>query len=73
VKEDVLRLPQVQSAAQQGVHLRVLLQPGLEDPGNYLRENLGNKKLTLTTARPSLEDVFVASTRNGKLSNGSRR
>jgi ABC-2 type transport system ATP-binding protein len=62
VKERALRLPGVQSAAQQGVHLRVLLQPDTQDPANYLREHLTDRHLVLTHTRPSLEDVFVAST-----------
>jgi ABC-2 type transport system ATP-binding protein len=65
VKEKALRLPGVQSAAQQGVHLRILLQPGTVEPTAYLREQLADDKLTLNTARPSLEDVFVAATNDG--------
>jgi len=65
VKERALRLPGVQSAAQQGVHLRVLLEPGTQDPTNYLREHLSDHHLVLTHTRPSLEDVFVASTSVG--------
>jgi len=62
VKECALRLPGVQSAAQQGVHLRVLLQPGTSDPIRYLREQLADRQLVVTHTRPSLEDLFVAST-----------
>jgi ABC-2 type transport system ATP-binding protein len=62
VKERALRLPAVQSAAQQGVRLRVLLQPGIQDPTNYLQEQLADQHLVLTLTRPSLEDVFVSST-----------
>jgi len=62
IKERALRLPQVQSAAQQGLHLRVLLQRGTQDPTNYLREQLADKNIILTHTQPSLEDVFVAST-----------
>jgi len=62
VKQQALALPAVQSAAQQGVHLRVLLRPGTADPTDFLREQLANDTLVLTRARPSLEDVFVAST-----------
>jgi len=62
VKEYALRLPGVQSAAQQGVHLRVLLQPGTSDPIRYLREQLAARQLVVTHTRPSLEDLFVAST-----------
>jgi ABC-2 type transport system ATP-binding protein len=65
VKAKALRLPGVQSAAQQGLHLRVLLKPATTDPTNYLREQLADSNLTLTRTQPSLEDVFVASTTVG--------
>jgi ABC-2 type transport system ATP-binding protein len=66
VKERALRLPQVQSAAQQGVRLRVLLRAGTEDAAGYLRAHLPDRDLTLSNAQPSLEDVFVASTSGGE-------
>jgi ABC-2 type transport system ATP-binding protein len=62
VKEQVLQLASVQSAAQQGMSLRVLMQPGIADAEQYLREHLDADQLSLAPARPSLEDVFVAST-----------
>ncbi len=65
VKEEALRLSQVQSAAQQGLHLRVLLRSDTPDPTSYLREQLTDKNLTLICTPPSLEDVFVASTASG--------
>ncbi len=66
VKERALRLPEVQSAAQQGVRLRVLLKRNTLDPTQYLREQLADQHLVLTHTRPSLEDVFVASTTGSK-------
>jgi ABC-2 type transport system ATP-binding protein len=65
VKEHALRLPQVQSAAQQGIRLRVLMKPDTEDPTTYLRQQLNLPQLTLNQTPPSLEDVFVASTSGG--------
>jgi ABC-2 type transport system ATP-binding protein len=62
VKDEALQLPRVQSAAQQGVRLRVLLQADTPEPDNYLRQQLADKSLDVTAAKPSLEDVFVAST-----------
>ena len=62
LKERALRLPQVQSAAQQGLQLRVLLRSASPDPALELGAQLGDNTLTIKTARPSLEDVFVAST-----------
>jgi ABC-2 type transport system ATP-binding protein len=62
VKERALSLPSVQSAAQQGLQLRVLLKESHCDPVNHLREQLGDGGLVFELAKPSLEDVFVAST-----------
>lgn len=66
VKEDVLALPQVQSAAQQGMRLRVLMRPGVAgSPLALLEAALPQHPLSFAMARPSLEDVFVASTSGG--------
>jgi ABC-2 type transport system ATP-binding protein len=62
VKERALQLPQVQSAAQQGLQLRILLRSASPDPEQELGAQLGDHTLIIKTARPSLEDVFVAST-----------
>jgi ABC-2 type transport system ATP-binding protein len=62
VKHRALELPLVESAAQQGRHLRVLLRRAADDPAHYLREHLGNGELEFAATRPSLEDVFVAAT-----------
>ncbi|MEH6591977.1 MAG: ABC transporter ATP-binding protein [Halioglobus sp.] len=67
VKNAVLALPGVQSAAQQGLHLRVLMQDNSADPVAYLQQQLPQPDLRLTLARPSLEDVFVSVTGNGEL------
>ena len=62
VKNRALSLAQVQSAAQQGLHLRILLRPGVTDPTAYLSEHFPGEALNFRLARPSLEDVFVAAT-----------
>ena len=62
VKAQALQLPQVQSAAQQGLQLRVLLRRAAANPAQELGALLGNHRLQIKTSRPSLEDVFVAST-----------
>jgi ABC-2 type transport system ATP-binding protein len=62
VKAQALALPDVMSAAQQGLQLRVLLRENLADPVGYLRQHLAQDSLTCELARPSLEDVFVACT-----------
>jgi ABC-2 type transport system ATP-binding protein len=66
IKDQVVALPLVQSAAPQGLRLRILLEPNCEDPTAYLRENLSGQNLTIAPARPSLEDVFVAATSGDK-------
>lgn len=63
VKAEALALEGVESAAQQGVHLRVLLSDGVTDPVAYLQQHLPGHKLEIALTRPSLEDVFVAATR----------
>ena len=62
IKEQVVALPLVQSAAQQGLRLRVLFRPGAEDPTGYLMNQLSGQNLAVSPTRPSLEDVFVAAT-----------
>jgi ABC-2 type transport system ATP-binding protein len=62
VKEQLICLPEVDSAAQQGLTLRVLMREGLQQPEQYLIGQLANPALTLTMTRPSLEDVFIAAT-----------
>jgi len=62
VKEAALILPQVQSAAQQGLQLRILMESGSMDSVQYLRDNIGQAGLEFKTAQPSLEDVFVSAT-----------
>jgi ABC-2 type transport system ATP-binding protein len=62
VKERAMQLPQVQSAAQQGLQLRILLRASAPDPIAGLRAQLGDGELSYAVTKPSLEDVFVAST-----------
>jgi ABC-2 type transport system ATP-binding protein len=57
-----MQLPQVQSAAQQGLQLRILLRASAPDPIAGLRAQLGDGELSYAVTKPSLEDVFVAST-----------
>jgi ABC-2 type transport system ATP-binding protein len=62
VKNRVLQLAEVESAAQQGLHLRVLMRRGVADPVARLRSQLDGAGLEIALTRPSLEDVFVAAT-----------
>jgi ABC-2 type transport system ATP-binding protein len=63
VKAQALQLPQVLSAAQQGLKLRVLLQPDTRGNGvATLQQALAGDGREFHAAQPSLEDVFVACT-----------
>jgi ABC-2 type transport system ATP-binding protein len=65
VKKAALQLPQVDSTAQQGLQLRVLMASGTADSTRYLQQHLTQPGLEFKPAKPSLEDVFVAATQNG--------
>ena len=67
LKESLTSYPQVRSAAQLGVRLRVLIHREVTNPIEWLKSvepNLANAELTI--ARPSLEDVFVSVTGKGR-------
>ncbi len=62
-KDQLLALGEVQSAAQQGLHLRVLMRRDTAGEATVLlRNHLQRPDLSFAPARPSLEDVFVANT-----------
>ncbi|MEY4642136.1 MAG: hypothetical protein RLZZ227_2130 [Pseudomonadota bacterium] len=63
-KQELLQTPQVFSAAQQGIQLRVLVDKRVADPITWLRERCAFPlaQHQMATVRPSLEDVFVMST-----------
>ncbi|HAS6170061.1 TPA: ATP-binding cassette domain-containing protein [Vibrio vulnificus] len=67
LKEQLLPLAEVRSAAQLGIRLRVLIDQRVADPITWLRATfprLQNAEMNL--ARPSLEDVFVSVTGEGR-------
>lgn len=67
LKTELLKRDEIRSAAQLGIRLRVLVEQDITDPTAWLRQQypeLGNAELTI--ARPSLEDVFVTSTGEGR-------
>lgn len=76
LKQDLLALPEVISAAQLGARLRVLVKNEVADPVTFLAAHLPDAeemsaqamqaKGMLTRVRPSLEDVFVTSTGDGR-------
>jgi ABC-2 type transport system ATP-binding protein len=60
------REPAVRSAAQLGARLRALVDPALADPARTLEAALAARGVAarVQLAAPSLEDVFVAATRD---------
>ncbi len=67
LKKELLILPEVISAAQLGAHLRVLVKNDITDPLAFLsRQNSVNSEASLSVVRPSLEDVFVTCTGEGR-------
>lgn len=67
LKQELLNLPEVITAAQLGARLRVLVQDGIADPLAFLNQqkSIGSES-DLSLVRPSLEDVFVTSTGDGR-------
>ncbi len=67
LKQELLNLSEVISAAQLGARLRVLVKKSIADPLAFLaqQEGIGSKD-SLSLVRPSLEDVFVTSTGEGR-------
>ncbi|NCA68514.1 MAG: ABC transporter ATP-binding protein [Sphingobacteriia bacterium] len=63
LKQQLIQLPAVVSAAQLGNRLRVLVRESITDPLAWLRaQPLHPAPTRLVAARPSLEDVFVTCT-----------
>jgi ABC-2 type transport system ATP-binding protein len=67
LKREMLNLPNVISAAQLGARLRVLVKDEVSDPLAFLSQLDGvASERDLSLVRPSLEDVFVTSTGDGR-------
>jgi len=67
LKQELLRLPEVITAAQLGSRLRVLVKNSIADPLAFLtRHEYIKTEDDLSLVRPSLEDVFVTSTGEGR-------
>jgi len=68
LKQELLRLPDVISAAQLGARLRVLVKDSIPDAVAFLHEQScidpGDQ---MSLVRPSLEDVFVTSTGTSRI------
>lgn len=67
LKESLLAREEVRSAAQLGIRLRVLIHQHIQDPIAWLREQFPELiEAEMNLARPSLEDVFVTVTGEGR-------
>lgn len=67
LKEKLLQRPQVRSAAQLGIRLRVLIYDQVTNPIEWLANEFPElKDAEMNIARPSLEDVFVTVTGEGR-------
>lgn len=61
LKQQLAALPEIVSTAQQGTHLRVLINEEISDPETWLRTTHPHlvAQRQIHKVRPSLEDVFV--------------
>ena len=68
VKNTLESLPDILSTAQQGTHLRVLVDEHITEPEQWLRQKYPSlmKDRSIRQVRPSLEDVFVQCTGQDK-------
>lgn len=67
LKESLLAREEVRSAAQLGIRLRVLIHQHIQDPIKWLRQQFPElSESEMNLARPSLEDVFVTVTGEGR-------
>jgi ABC-2 type transport system ATP-binding protein len=67
LKQKLLNIDEVISAAQLGSRLRVLVRDSIADPLTFLsQQSCINTTDRLDLVRPSLEDVFVTSTGDGR-------
>ena len=67
LKAQIIQLPLVRSAAQLGVRLRVLVSKEINDPIGWLQLQIPTlAQAVMTISRPSLEDVFVTCTGEGR-------
>ncbi len=67
LKQQLLLLPEVISAAQLGARLRVLIKNKITDPVKFLAQQQKINENNLTIVRPSLEDVFVTCTGKNRI------
>ncbi len=68
LKQQLIADTNVVSAAQQGTHLRVLIDNRIEHPQQWLQQTFAElmQNRSINIVRPSLEDVFVHCTGEGR-------
>ncbi|MFH4818494.1 ABC transporter ATP-binding protein [Vibrio alginolyticus] len=67
LKEKVIQREEVRSAAQLGIRLRILIHQHVEQPIEWLTQTFPELEgCEMNIARPSLEDVFVSVTGEGR-------
>ena len=67
LKEKVIQYKEVRSAAQLGIRLRILIHQHIEQPIEWLTDHFPELNgCEMNIARPSLEDVFVSVTGEGR-------
>ncbi|NOH48370.1 ABC transporter ATP-binding protein [Vibrio rotiferianus] len=67
LKEKVIQREEVRSAAQLGIRLRILIHQHIEEPIEWLTQTFPEfDGCEMNIARPSLEDVFVSVTGEGR-------
>lgn len=66
LKLGLLQVPEIIAAAQLGARLRVLVKDSIADPLHFLASQDGVNLDALSQVRPSLEDVFVTCTGDGR-------
>jgi len=67
LKQTLITQPEIITAAQLGARLRVLIKNSISDPLDFLSHQNGiSPEDSLSIVRPSLEDVFVTSTGEGR-------
>lgn len=67
LKSTLLSQPEIRTAAQLGVRLRVLVYQSVSDPIDWLRQTFSQlADCEMNLVRPTLEDVFVSVTGEGR-------
>ncbi|MFT6989416.1 MAG: ABC-2 type transport system ATP-binding protein [Paraglaciecola sp.] len=66
LKQQLIKLPDIVTAAQLGARLRVLINNTVSDPIGFLQHHTNIMQNKFSIVRPSLEDVFITCTGRGR-------